>query len=68
MSRTIYAEFEAFTASGRWYLGAIPAEQASFLTAYNAKGTLDNLSWYFYGGSYYGGRTGTASGRIFLNP
>jgi len=63
-----FYEVEAFTASARWYLGAIDAEQASLLTAENAKATLDNLSWYFYGGSYYGGRSGTASGRIFLNP
>ncbi len=49
-------EMEAFTAWGRWYLGAISAEQASNLTVENAKATLERLSWYFYGGSYYGGR------------
>lgn len=63
-----FYEVEAFTASGRWYLGAIKAEQASLLTAENAKATLDNLSWYFYGGSYFGGQSGRASGRIILNP
>jgi hypothetical protein len=62
-----FIEFEAFTASGRWYLGAITAEQASSLTAQNAKSTLENLSWYFYGGSYYRGRIGRTSGRIFLD-
>lgn len=61
-------ELEAFTASGRWYMGAISAEQAIQLTAENAKVTLENLSWYFYGGSYYGGRSGRTSGRILLNP
>jgi hypothetical protein len=60
-------EMEAFTASGRWYLGAITAEQASNLTAENAKATLEGLSWYFYGGSYYGGGSGRASGSIYLN-
>jgi len=34
-------EVEAFTASGRWYLGAIPSEQALILTAENAKETLE---------------------------
>jgi hypothetical protein len=61
-------EIEAFTGSGRWYLGAIEATQATHLTAENAKRMLENLGWYFYGGSYYGGRSGKASGRIFLNP
>ena len=31
-----FYELEAFTASGRWYLGAIHPEQGSFLTADNA--------------------------------
>jgi hypothetical protein len=61
-------EVEAFTASGRWYLGAIPSEQAMILTAENAKEALEKLNWYFYGGSYFGGRIGKASGRINLNP
>jgi len=61
--RVLY-EVEAFTASGRWYLGAITAQQASSLAAENAKNTLEKLNWYFYGGSYFGGRIGKASGRL----
>jgi len=57
-------EVEAFTASGRWYLGAITAQQASDLTWKNATATLESLSWYFYGGSYYDGRSGKASGTL----
>jgi hypothetical protein len=57
-------EVEAFTASGRWYLGAITAQQASLLTVENAKATLEGLSWYIYGGSYYGGRSDRASGSL----
>jgi len=57
-------EFEAMTASGRWYLGAITASQASFLTAGNAKEILESMDWYIHGGSYYGGHIGRASGRI----
>ena len=61
-------EIEAFTASGRWYLGAIQAEQAESLTAQDARAILESLGWYFYGGSYYAGRSGKTSGRIYLNP
>jgi hypothetical protein len=63
-----FYENEAFTASGRWYLGAITAQQASLLAAENAKEMLESQVWYFYGGSFYGGRTGKTSGKVFLNP
>lgn len=59
-----FYEIEAFTASGRWYLGAIDAQQASLLTTENAKTILERLNWYFYGGSNYGGKSGRISGRI----
>lgn len=61
--RYYYAN-EAFTASGRWYLGVISPAQLSDLTAVNAKSLLEGLGWYFYGGSFYDGRTGKASGAI----
>ncbi len=63
-----FYELEAITASGRWYLGAINPEQATRLKTENARAIFDNLDWYFYGGSYYGGRSGKTSGRIMLNP
>ena len=63
-----FYEIEAFTASGRWYLGAIQAEQAALMTLENAKVALESLAWYFYGGSYYGGQSGRSSGQIYLNP
>ena len=61
-----FYEIEAFTASGRWYLGAVTAEQAGQVTAKNAKATLEGLDWYFYGGSYFKGQTGKSSGKIYL--
>jgi hypothetical protein len=61
-------EVEAFKGSGRWYLGAVSPEQASNLTAGEAKSMLESLDWYYYGGSYYDGRTGRTSGTITLNP
>lgn len=57
-------ELEAFTASGRWYLGAITEEQAAHQTAEHARAVLEGLSWYFYGGSYFEGRNGRASGSL----
>lgn len=58
-------ENEAFTSSGRWYLGCLEAGQASRLTADNALAVLSDLSWYFYGGSYFRGQSGKASGAIY---
>jgi hypothetical protein len=63
-----YYVVEAFTASGRFYLGLITAEQAATLTAAEARDTLEDLPWYYYGGSYFDGRSGKASGAIRLNP
>jgi hypothetical protein len=61
-----FYELEAFTASGRWYLGFVTGEQASQLTVENARETLEGLNWYFYGGSYFQRRTGRSSGAIYL--
>jgi hypothetical protein len=32
-----------------------------------AKEMLENLDWYYYGGSYYEGRSGRTSGKIVLS-
>jgi hypothetical protein len=63
-----FYEVEAFTGSGRWYLGAIMPEQLATLTLEQAKKTLESLKWYYYGGSYYAGRNGRTSGNIILSP
>lgn len=63
-----FFEVEAFTASARWYLGPITAEQSSALSAEDARSLLEGLNWYYYGGSYFHGRSGKTSGPIFLNP
>lgn len=51
-----FCEEEAFTGSGRWYLGAITPEQFSTLTVEEAKSILERLDWYYRGGSYYDGK------------
>jgi hypothetical protein len=63
-----YYELEAFTASGRWYLGAISADLAARLTADEGKAILEELPWYFYGGSYFGGKTGRSADGFSLFP
>jgi hypothetical protein len=61
-----FYENEGFTASGRWYLGAISADQFASLTLENTIATLEKLDWYFVGGSYFGGQISKNSGKIFL--
>jgi len=63
--RYLYA-VEAFTGSGRWYLGRITPEQFATLTVEQAKAILEGLGGYYCGGSYYQGRTGRLSGTITL--
>lgn len=57
-------EFEAFTASGRWYRGLISAAQAATLTAENAAGVLESLPSYTAGGSYFRGDVHQRSGPL----
>jgi hypothetical protein len=59
-------EFEAISRSGRWYLGPITSEQLAVLNLEQAKTLLEELPWYYYGGSYFGGQSGKASGEIRL--
>jgi hypothetical protein len=46
-------EYEAFTKSGRWFLGLISDETSKLITAENAIAALDSLDWRFMGGSYF---------------
>jgi hypothetical protein len=59
-------ENEAFSGSGRWYLGVITIAQDLLLTVENAKTILEGLDWYFYGGSYFNGQTSKSRGKIYL--
>jgi hypothetical protein len=63
-----FYEVEAFPSSGRWYLGAVTPELAASLVPAHARAALEALDWYYYGGSYFHGKSGKASGRITLNP
>ena len=48
-----FVEYESFSSSGRWYKGLISSEIAKLVTTSNAVSILNNLPWYFYGGSYF---------------
>jgi hypothetical protein len=63
-----FYEHEAFSESGRWYLGVLSPALLAGLRLDKAKETLEELGWYFYGGSYYGGQWGKTSGAIVLSP
>jgi len=56
-----FVEYEAFTASGRWYKGLLPREKVDSVTPESAVEILSSLPWHFYGGSYFEttGRRGT---------
>jgi hypothetical protein len=61
-------EVEAFSASGRWYLGPLDTAQVEKIRPDSAKSILESLPWYYYGGSYFGGQPGKSSGEIYLTP
>lgn len=61
-----FYEIEAFSNSGRWYLGNISSEDRETLMATNAKASLEKLGWYFCGGSYYDGKVSRSAGPIRL--
>jgi hypothetical protein len=63
-----FYEVEAFSGSGRWYLGAVTPQQTATLAAEQAKVTLEGLGWYYYGGTHFGGESGRAQGAIRLSP
>ena len=48
-----FAEYEAFTGSGRWILGILPDDPPLLLNPQNAVPILNTLPWYIYGGSAF---------------
>jgi hypothetical protein len=49
-------EYEAFPASGRYFMGLIKLEIADALSPEKAIDYLDSLDWHLYGGSYFAGK------------
>ena len=61
-----FYENEAFSKSGRWYLGEISKSRVNSLRPEDGRSILGELQWYFYCGSYFDGKTGRSSGPINL--
>ncbi|MDX2213082.1 MAG: hypothetical protein SFY66_07310 [Oculatellaceae cyanobacterium bins.114] len=61
-----FYENEAFTRSGRWYLAPLPPHEYTKLRREDAKKWLENMPWYYCGGSYFDGKVSKTSGRIYL--
>jgi hypothetical protein len=59
-----FVEYEAFTASGRWFRGVVTEAQAAEVTPDNAAEMLGALPWHFASGSYFGGRYLRQSGPV----
>ena len=61
-----FVEYEAFTASGRWYTGLLPEGAEAGLTPERAAPLLESLPWHVHGGSYFGHAGRRGSGRLHL--
>jgi len=57
-----FVEYEAYRASGRYFMGLITPEDAEKLTAETAVVYLNSLDWHLYGGSFFDGVVGRATG------
>ena len=59
-----FVEYEEFSRSGRYFIGAISADAARQVTSETAVETLDRLDWHFNGGSNFGGGRYRSTGEI----
>ena len=57
-------EYEAFTGSGRYFMGLITPEIADALSPNTAVEYLEKLDWHLYGGSYFSGKKGKSAGKV----
>lgn len=57
-------EYEAFTGSGRYFMGLITLEKAESLAPDEAFDYLNQLDWHLYGGSYFFGKKGRSTGKV----
>ncbi|HYP41601.1 MAG TPA: hypothetical protein VEX13_14680 [Chloroflexia bacterium] len=57
-------ELEWQSRSGRWYRGLVMGEIEEGVSALNATSVLEELPWYFAGGSYFGGNIHRTAGRL----
>jgi len=48
-----FVEYAHYTKSGRWYLGKIEESEIAEINEDNAIQKLENMSWYYFGGSFF---------------
>lgn len=56
-------EYEAFTGSGRYFMGLITPLVADSLSPRGAVDYLNGLDWHLFGGSYFG-KKGRSTGEV----
>jgi hypothetical protein len=59
-----FVEYEAFTASGRWFRGLMSEKAVALVSPELAVSVLESMPWHFRGGSYFGSTGEVASGPI----
>jgi hypothetical protein len=62
-----FVEYESFSKSGRWYLGIISDEDLLEMTPENSIAYIENLDWYFYGGSYFSSVGAIGKGKAIVD-
>jgi hypothetical protein len=62
-----YFVIEAFSRSGRWYLGLVPEDRVAEIREDNALAILNALDWHIAGGSYFDGKVHRRSGPTGLD-
>jgi hypothetical protein len=60
-------EYEAYSSSGRYFMGLITPEAANALSADGGVEYLNSLEWHLYGGSYFGGEKGRSTGKVHVD-
>jgi hypothetical protein len=62
-----FVQYEGFSGSGRWYQGHVSDEVARTVTPEGAVGVLEQMDWYFLGGSYFDSQGRRGSGRLSVD-
>jgi hypothetical protein len=60
-------QYEAFTASGRWYRGLVSQEILKTVIPETAVEILERLPWHFFGGSYFKSTGQKGVSQIFVD-
>lgn len=62
-----FVEYEYLRKSGRWYIGKIEERNISEINAENSVNKLEEMEWYFYGGSFFGTTGKIGNGKLKLD-